>query len=86
MFVQALAAYADKNLRKELNDVAFEERAVPYFLQIGADGSFLGLIPRFEQIALANGKGKSRQRSGTYRVPRSPVNRNSGQAPDARSR
>jgi CRISPR-associated protein Csd1 len=84
MFVQALAAYADKNLQSELNDVAFEERAVPYFLQIGKDGNFLGITPRFEQVASKNGKtvvGKGKQRSQTYRVPRSPVNRNSGQHP-----
>jgi CRISPR-associated protein Csd1 len=81
MFVQALAAYADKNLKDQLNDVAFEERAVPYYLQIGADGSFLGVTPRFESVVPANGKGKPRQRQLTHRVPRSPVNRNSGQHP-----
>jgi CRISPR-associated protein Csd1 len=81
MFVQALAAYADKNLQAELNDVAFEERAVPYYLQISADGSFLGVTPRFEQVAPANGKGKPKQRQLTHRVPRSPVERNSGEHP-----
>jgi len=81
MFVQALAAYADKNLQAELNDVAFEERAVPYYLQISADNSFLGVTPRFEQVAPANGKGKPKQRQLTHRVPRSPVERNSGEHP-----
>jgi CRISPR-associated protein Csd1 len=81
MFVQALASYADNNLKDELNDVAFEERSVPYFLSLAADGRFLGVISRFESVAPANGKGKPRQRSQTYRVPRSPVNRNAGQHP-----
>jgi CRISPR-associated protein Csd1 len=81
MFVQALAAYADENLRDELNDAAFEERAVPYYLSIAADGRCLGVIPRFESVAPASGKGKPKQRSQTHRVPRSPVNRNAGQHP-----
>lgn len=83
MFVQALAAYADKNLQKELNDVAFEERAVPYWLEVSADGSFLGVRERFEPIASKPGKapGKPKQTAQTARVPRSPVNRNSGLHP-----
>ena len=81
MFVQALAAYADEKLKDELNDVAFEERAVPYYLSLAADGRFLAVIPRFVSVPPANGKGKPKQRSQTHRVPRSPVNRNAGQHP-----
>jgi CRISPR-associated protein Csd1 len=81
MFVQALAAYADEKLKDELNDVAFEERAVPYFLSLAADGRFLAAMPRFESVAPASGKGKPKQRPQTHRVPRSPVNRNAGQHP-----
>jgi CRISPR-associated protein Csd1 len=81
MFVQALAAYADEKLKDELNDVAFEERAVPYYLSLAADGRFLAVIPRFGSVPPANGKGKPKQRSQTHRVPRSPVNRNAGQHP-----
>jgi CRISPR-associated protein Csd1 len=81
MFVQALAAYADEKLKDELNDVAFEERAVPYFLSLAADGRFLAVIPHFVSVSPANGKGKPKQRSQTHRVPRSPVNRNAGQHP-----
>jgi CRISPR-associated protein Csd1 len=81
MFVQALAAYADEKLKDELNDVAFEERAVPYYLSLAADGRFLAVIPRFVSVPPANGKGKPKQRAQTHRVPRSPVNRNAGQHP-----
>lgn len=83
MFVQALAEYADNHLQRELDDVAFEERAVPYFLQVGEDGSFLGVTPRFDRMPAKKGKAESsgRQRPQTYRVPRSPVNRNSGLHP-----
>jgi CRISPR-associated protein Csd1 len=83
MFVQALAEYADNHLQRELEDVAFEERGVPYFLQIGEGGRFLGVTPRFDQIAAKSGKTgpKGKQRSQTHRVPRSPVNRNSGLHP-----
>ena len=84
MFVQALAAYADKNLQKELNDVAFEQRAVPYFLQIGADGRFLGVTPRFKEIVY-EGQSKKKPKSGSVgqerRVPRSPIDRNNGEHP-----
>jgi CRISPR-associated protein Csd1 len=81
MFVQALAAYADEKLKDELNDVAFEERPVPYYLSLAADGRFLAVIPRFIQVMPDGGKGKPKQRSQTHRVPRSPVNRNSGLHP-----
>jgi CRISPR-associated protein Csd1 len=77
MFVQALAAYADEKLKDELNDVAFEERAVPYFLEISGDGKFLVARKRVIQVAPANGKGKPRELSQMSRVPSLPVNRNS---------
>ena len=48
MFVQALAAYADEKLKEELNDAAFEERAVPYYVSLAADGHLLGGSRRSE--------------------------------------
>ncbi|ACO32176.1 type I-C CRISPR-associated protein Cas8c/Csd1 [Acidobacterium capsulatum] len=90
MFVQALAGYADTHLRKQLDDVAFEERPVQYFLQIGKDGSFLGVIPRFTEVPVASPKQKkgsadkppkTRLQPELLSVPRSPANRNSGLHP-----
>lgn len=84
MFVQALASYADAHLQKELNDVAFEERPVPYFIEIAGDGRFLAAVPRFTSetlLAKKGGKEKVIRRPMTCRVPRSPVNRNSGLYP-----
>ena len=86
MFVQALAAYADKNLQKELNDVAFEQRAVPFWLEIADDGRFLGLRERYQPPQGKTprpGKAPAKPKllAQTENVPRSPVNRNSGLHP-----
>jgi len=90
MFVQALAGYADTHLRDQLDDVAFERRAVPYLLQIGKDGRFEGIIPRFTEVP-AGGASKRAAKTGAalktkrqpqvLTVPRSPANRNSGLYP-----
>lgn len=84
MFVQALAEYADRNLGKELDDVAFEDRPIAYFIEIAPDGRFLGIIPRFTEQSVPGKKGgkeKVIRRPQAYNVPRSPVNRNSGSHP-----
>jgi CRISPR-associated protein Csd1 len=84
MFVQALADYADRKLQEQLNDVAFEERPIPYFLEISSDGRFLGATPRFNQTVLPGkrgGKEKVLRTSQTFLISRSPVNRNSGSHP-----
>ena len=74
MLVQALAAYADTYLGKELADEAFEEKPVPYALEVYDDGTFCGIRVR-EQEAL---RGKKTVRIPlSLRVPKSPVNRNS---------
>ena len=50
MLIQALAEYADTRLQDQLNDLAFETKRVPYFLEIGRDGTFLNLVERTEQV------------------------------------
>jgi CRISPR-associated protein Csd1 len=84
MFVQALAEYADRKLQEQLKDPAFEDRPIPYFLELNDDGSFAGIKPRFVeelQPGKKGGKAKVFRRAMSYRVPRSPVNRNAGSHP-----
>lgn len=78
MLIQALAEYADTRLETQLNDLAFEEKPVPYFLDLGADGTFLGFVERTELVE--RGK-KTVPRTQTLLMPKSPVNRNSGEHP-----
>ena len=47
MFVEALTEYADTRLAGQLADLAFESKPVPYLLEIGADGSFIGIVNRY---------------------------------------
>ena len=70
MLVQALAQYADTYLAADLQDAAWEEKPVPYLIEIGEDGSFLSVVPRMISV-----------RPQPLRMPRSPVNRNSGLHP-----
>ncbi len=78
MLVQALAAYADANLHLEMGDPAFERKPVPLMLEISGEGRFLRWIPREESVMLGK---KAVKRTPPHEVPRSPVNRNSGEHP-----
>ena len=78
MLIQALAEYADTRLKDQLDDLAFETKPVHYLLEIGGDGRFLGLVPRTEEVQ--RGK-KTIKQVQTLSVPKSPVNRNSGEHP-----
>lgn len=78
MLIQALAEYADTRLKDQLDDLAFEKKPVPYFLEIGGDGAFLGFVERTEQVQ--RGK-KMVAQTQTLLIPKSPVNRNSGEHP-----
>ena len=78
MLVQALAAYADTYLGEQLGDPAFETKPVPMMLEISAEGRFLGWIAREEMVQ--RGKKQVKQ-VPLHAVPRSPVNRNSGEHP-----
>ncbi len=74
MLVQALTEYADTYLRDALADPAFEEKPVPFAIQIRSNGSFAGIHERSEETR--QGK-KTFIRYRTLAMPRSPVNRNS---------
>ncbi|MGA9624826.1 MAG: type I-C CRISPR-associated protein Cas8c/Csd1 [Bryobacteraceae bacterium] len=78
MLIQALAEYADTRLQDQLNDLAFETKPVPYFLEIGRDGTFLNLVERTEQVQ--RGK-KTVKQPQTLLAPKSPVLRNTGEHP-----
>jgi len=78
MLVQALAEYADHYLSAQLNDAAWEEKPVPWALEISRHGSFLTAVPRMTSVA----RGKKQvEVPMPMSVPRSPVNRNSGEHP-----
>lgn len=78
MLLQALVQYAQTNLSTQLQDEAWEEKPVPYLLELAPDGSFLGPVER--KTAAVRGK-KTVSVSQMLRVPRSPVNRNMGLYP-----
>jgi CRISPR-associated protein Csd1 len=78
MLVQALAEYADQYLADELNDAAWEMKPVPWLLEISRQGTFLNATPRM--TTETRGK-KQVQVPKQMSVPRSPVNRNSGEHP-----
>ena len=75
MLIQALAEYADTRLQEQLDDLSFETKPVPYFLEIGSDGTFLKFVARTE--LLQRGK-KAVKQTQTLAIPKSPVSRNSG--------
>ena len=78
MLVQALAEYADHYLSEELNDAAWEMKPVPWLLEISKQGTFLNATPRMKTET----RGKKQvQVPVQMSVPRSPVNRNSGEHP-----
>ncbi|MEE8583326.1 MAG: type I-C CRISPR-associated protein Cas8c/Csd1 [Acidobacteriota bacterium] len=79
MLVQALAGYADHYLKEQLDDLAFEEKPLRYWVEIGDGGRYLGLSERTSQIEVGRpGKKKAATQVESFLVPKSPVNRNSG--------
>lgn len=82
MLVQALAAYADTYLAEDLAAMAFEEKPVRYLVELDDSGRFLGIRERVRTERRMSGKKeKSVELVDNLRVPRSPVNRNSGVHP-----
>ncbi|HUZ95878.1 MAG TPA: type I-C CRISPR-associated protein Cas8c/Csd1 [Edaphobacter sp.] len=78
MLVQALAEYADNYLADELNDAAWEMKPVPWLLEISQRGTFLNATQRMTTET----RGKKQVRVPMpISMPRSPVNRNSGEHP-----
>lgn len=78
MLVQALAEYADRELGDQLADEAWEEKPVPYLIEISAAGAFLNITARLASVA--RGK-KTVSVPLPLSVPRSPVPRNAGLYP-----
>ena len=78
MLVQVLAEYADRYLADQLNDAAWESKPVQWQLDISRQGKFLGVTER--TIAEQRGK-RTVSVPMQLAVPRSPVNRNSGEHP-----
>jgi CRISPR-associated protein Csd1 len=78
MLVQALAEYADHYLSAQLNDAAWEEKPVPWSLEISPQGAFNGAVPRTTSVTRSK---KEVQVPMRMSVPRSPVKRNSGEHP-----
>ena len=82
MLVQALAQYADTDLADQLAEQAFEEKPVPYFVELDESGQFLGVTERIVRETKGEGKkAKIVSRTETLLVPRSPVNRQAGVNP-----
>jgi CRISPR-associated protein Csd1 len=78
MLATALAQFADDRLAAEMADAAFEEKPVAFLLELAPDGRFLGL--RTRTVTDQRGK-KTHTLTLPLRVPKSPVNRNSGLHP-----
>jgi CRISPR-associated protein Csd1 len=78
MLVQALAEYADHYLSAQLNDVAWEDKPVPWSLEVSVQGSFLKVVPRLTSVARGRRQVQVPMRMS---VPRSPVSRVSGEHP-----
>lgn len=78
MLIQALAEYADHHLADELNDAAWEMKPVPWLIEISRQGTFLNTTPRTTSETRGE---KQVQVPMQMSVPRSPVNRNSGEHP-----
>jgi CRISPR-associated protein Csd1 len=75
MLLQALVEYAESRLPEKLADTTFEEREVPYLLEIRPDGSFADVTERLVPVP---GLGRRVRRGQLLAVPRSPVHRNTG--------
>jgi CRISPR-associated protein Csd1 len=78
MLVQALAAYADEYLSEQLAAEAWEEKPVPFLLEIGPGGVFLSPVRREKQVVRGT---KTFNQPESLTIPKSPVNRNSGLHP-----
>lgn len=78
MLVQALVEYAQTRLQDQLADPAFEDKPVPFQIDLAPDGTFLAVVPRQDVVAVGK---KTVTRPRMANIPKSPVNRNSGLHP-----
>jgi CRISPR-associated protein Csd1 len=78
VLVQALTQYAETRLIAQLQDEAWEEKPIPYLIELAMDGTFLSVVER--KMEVVRGK-KTVSVPQPLAVPRSPVNRNMGLHP-----
>lgn len=78
MLVQALAEYADTYLSDQLGDEAWEEKPVPYFIELAEDGTFLNVTNHNVSAVRGN---RTVSIPASLQIPRSPVPRNTGLYP-----
>lgn len=74
MLVQALAHYADTDLKEQLSDQAFEEKPVRFAINIDLEGKYLGIVTR--EIEVTKTKGKKQRIIEKLKISKSPVARN----------
>ncbi len=77
MLLQALAQYADTRLKHQLDDPAFEMKRISYLLEIGTDGTFLGITDRQGEVR----PGGKTQPPPSLLAPKSPVQRTAVEHP-----
>jgi CRISPR-associated protein Csd1 len=75
MFVQALAEYADTYLAEQLSEEAFEEKPVPFFIELDSTGTFMNATKNEKTVQ--RGK-KMVSTAESLTIPKSPVSRNAG--------
>ena len=78
MLVQALADYADTRLGSQLEEEYWEEKGIPFFLELDGNGSFVTVTPHETEVR--RGK-KTVKIAASLGIPKSPVPRNSGVYP-----
>jgi CRISPR-associated protein Csd1 len=78
MLVQALAEYADTRLGAQLEEEYWEEKGIPFFLELDSAGRFIAATPHETEVP--RGK-KTVKVPAPLTIPKSPVPRNSGVYP-----
>jgi CRISPR-associated protein Csd1 len=78
VFLQALIEFAHSRLAPKLQEAAWEQRPVPYLIDLGADGTFKGIVQRVKQVFRGE---RARNIPEALNVPRSPIDRRSGVQP-----
>src|SRR6185437_4306039 len=75
MLVQALAEYADSRLGAQLEEEYWEEKGIPFFLELDSSGRFVAVTPHKIEVPLGK---KTVRIYARLAIPKSPVPRNSG--------
>lgn len=75
MLIQALAEYADSRLASQLEEEYWEQKGIPFLLEINSEGHFLTPTPH--EIEVSRGK-KTVRLPAPLAIPKSPVSRVAG--------